>query len=222
MPLTFKTSAGNGNFKSVPAGTHIAICNMVADLGIQPGSGMYPEPKHQIYIRFEVPEERVSYERDGKKMEGPIVLGQKFTASMNEKANLRKQLENWRGKAFTDDEAENFDVASILGQACMLSVVETTKGEKTYSNIKAISGLPKGMTRPTAENPLLIFDNDHLDTFSKLPPWLQEAVNKQQAAEEKTYSQPSNDGSYDFGDQPPVEAYANIHGVDVDNSDVPF
>lgn len=222
MPLTFKTSAGSGDFKSVPAGSHFAVCNIVADCGLQPGSGMYPAPKHQIYVRFEVPNERVSYKKDGKDVEGPIVIGQFFTASMNEKANLRKQLESWRGKRFTDDEAENFDVSTILGNSCMLTVTETNKGDKIYSNISAISPLPKGMPKLTAENPLLYFADDNLDTFAKLPPWLQEKINKQLKAEEKTYSQPSGDGSYDFGDQPPVEAYANIHNVGITDEDIPF
>ena len=55
MPLRFKASTKNGDFKSVPAGTHVAVCNLIADLGLQPGSDLHPAPRHQMYLRFEVP-----------------------------------------------------------------------------------------------------------------------------------------------------------------------
>lgn len=218
MPLTFKTSGGS-DFKGLPAGTHIAVCNLVADVGIQPGSGMFPAPKHQIYVRFEVPAERISWEKDNVKYEGPQVIGQFFTASMNEKANLRKQLESWRGVAFTDEQAEAFDVSTILGKPCMLSVVEKPSGDKVYSNIKAISGLPKGIPAPNPENDLLYYAPDEPAAFKNLPKWLQEKIEKQVKSEEKTYQQPNGDGSYNFGEQPPVDVY---EGQGITDEDIPF
>ena len=179
MALTFKASAGSGDFKSVPAGSHIAVCNLVADLGLQPGSGMYPSPKHQVYIRFEVAAERVQYEQNGKQLDGPVVIGNAYTASMHEKSNLRKQLEGWRGRKFSDEEAERFDVASILGKACMLSVIENVKGDKTYSNIQNISALPKGITAPKAENPLLYYASDDTSQFNQLPEWIKKKIDSQ-------------------------------------------
>ena len=102
MPLKFPAKSGAGDFEPVAAGTHIAICDMVVYLGVQPGSGMYPKPKPQVFIRFELPNERIDFEKDVKKMNGPAVIGKRYTASMNEKATLRKDLEGWRGKSFTD------------------------------------------------------------------------------------------------------------------------
>lgn len=171
--------SGGGDFKRAPAGSHVAVCNLVVDVGIQPGRGQFPNPKHQIYVRFEIPEERVEYEKDGKTVEGPITLGQFFTASMNEKANLRKQLEGWRGAKFTDEQAADFDVSKILGQACMLSVVESEAGGKTYSNIASISKLPKNFPVPAAENPLLFYDPEHTKDFDKLPEWLRKKIGEQ-------------------------------------------
>ena len=149
MSLTYKVNAVAGDFEPVPAGSHIAVCDIVADIGLQPGSGMYPQPKNQVYIRFELPNERIQFEKDGKKQEGPQVIGKTYTASMNEKANLRHHLESWRGKAFTDEEAESFDVSAILGKPCMLTVMHTKKGEKTYANITSIGPLPKGIQAKT-------------------------------------------------------------------------
>ena len=181
MALTLPVgSNGGGDFKRAPAGSHIAVCNLVADVGLQPGSQAYPAPKRKLYIRFEIPAERVEYEKDGKQVEGPLTIGSFYTASMNEKATLRKHLEGWRGKAFTDDEAASFDVGKLLGQACMLSVIESESGGKTYSNISGIGKLPKGMEAPKAENPLLYFDGDSTQAeYDALPKWMREKIDNQ-------------------------------------------
>lgn len=194
-------SSGSADFKRAPAGSHIAVCNLVADCGVQPGSPAFPAPKRKVYIRFEIPAERVEYEKDGKQVEGPLTIGSFYTASMNEKATLRKHLEGWRGKKFGDDEAATFDVATILGKACMLSVIESENGGKTYSNIAGIGSLPKGMPVPGAENDLLYFDDDSgPDAFDSLPKWLREKI-EQQIRKGKPAANESHAGD-DFTDGP--------------------
>lgn len=193
--------SGNGDFKRAPAGSHIAVCNMVADCGLQPGSATYPSPKRKIYIRFEIPSERVEYEKDGKQVEGPLTIGSFYTASMNEKATLRKHLEGWRGKKFSDDEAGAFDVAAILGKPCMLSVVESDVGGKTYSNISGIGSLPKGVPAPVAENDLLYFDSDSsAEDFDKLPKWLREKIEQQIRPNRPGASESHADSDFDGPD----------------------
>lgn len=202
MALTFKAGSGGGDFKSVPPGSHIAICNIVADMGLQPGSKIYPDPKHKVYIRFEVPAERVEYERDGTKINGPIVIGQAFTASMHEKATLRKYLEGWRGRKFSDDEAEKFDVSAILGKPCMLNVIENVVEGKIYSNINSISPLPKGVPAPMAENDLVYYAEEDTSKFGLLPEWLKEKINTQLTRR--------------------PEPNRNIHNEDITDEDIPF
>lgn len=179
MALTLPVSGGGGDFKRVPAGSHVAICNLVADCGLQPGSQQYPSPKRKLYLRFEVPDERVEFERDGESVEGPATIGTFYTASMNEKATLRKHLEGWRGAKFSDAEAAAFDISKLLGKACMISVVENEHGGKTYSNIAGISKLPRNMAEPKPENPLLYYAEDDTSSFDKLPDWLREKINNQ-------------------------------------------
>lgn len=201
MALTLPVgSSGNGDFKRAPAGSHIAVCNLVADCGLQPGSQQYPAPKRKIYVRFEIPDERVEYEKDGKQVEGPLTIGSFYTASMNEKATLRKHLEGWRGKAFTDEEAAAFDVAKLLGQACMLTVIETESGGKHYSNISGIGKLPRNIPAPEAENPLLYFDAESgQKEYEALPKWLREKIDgqlrpsKPAASESHAGAEPFND-----------------------------
>ncbi len=178
MALTLPVGGGGNDFKRAPAGSHISVCNLVADCGLQPG--FEGKPQRKLYIRFEIPEERVEYEKDGKQVEGPLTIGSFYTASMNEKATLRKQLEGWRGKAFSDDEAAAFDVSKLLGQAAMLNVIEKDVNGKVYSNIAGLSKLPRGMTAPEAENPLLYFDAESSSAdLDALPKWLREKIEGQ-------------------------------------------
>lgn len=203
MGLTLPVGGnGGGDFKRAPAGSHVAVCNMVADCGLQ--SGFEGKPQRKIYVRFEIPAERVEYEKDGKTVEGPLTIGSFYTASMNEKATLRKHLEGWRGKTFTDDEAAQFDVSKLLGQGCMLSVIEKESGGKTYSNIAGMSKLPRGFEAPPAENPLLYFDQESGDSaYEALPKWLREKI----------------DGQL----RPAKPAASESHGFTDDNlADVPF
>ena len=195
MALTLPVGGnGGGDFKRAPAGSHVAVCNLVADCGLQPG--FEGKPQRKIYVRFEIPAERVEYEKDGKQAEGPLTIGSFYTASMNEKATLRKHLEGWRGKTFTDDEAAEFDVSGLLGKACMLSVIEKESGGKTYSNIAGMSKLPKGFDSPKAENPLLYFDSTSKQAdYDSLPKWLREKIDNQ-----LTPNKPTANESHGFVD----------------------
>jgi hypothetical protein len=170
------------DFATVPAGNHVAICNAVVDLGLQPGSGMYPDPKHQVYLRFELPTERVTYEKNGEHKEGPMSIGRSLTASMSEKANLRKLIESWFGKRFVSDEAAaDFDLKLLLGRKCLLNVTHTEKGDKVYANIANAAPIPKGMTADYPQhNSSLYFSLDEPDqaVFDALPEWLQKKISE--------------------------------------------
>lgn len=183
-PIDMKFSEGGEKRPrtNVPGGSHVAICNQVIDMGVQPGSAQYPAPKQKVFLRFEVPEERIKYKRGDDELEGPLVIGATFTASMNEKATLRKFVEGMLGKKFKAGEASQFDVASLLGKACMLSVIETKKGDQDYSNIQSAAPLPKALakTAPKAERPLLSYDTSLPDpaVLAAIAPWLRDAIAK--------------------------------------------
>lgn len=178
--MKFPAKHGGGDYTPVPAGTHSAICTAVVDLGLQPGSVMYPDPRHQVYLRWELPDEQISYEKDGARITGPMTIGRTFTASMGQKANLRKFVEGWRGKAFADDDAAGaFDLTTLLGTRCLLNVTHTEKGEKTYANVMSASPLPKSMQSTASQtNESLCFSLDapNETTYQKLPGWLREKI----------------------------------------------
>jgi hypothetical protein len=174
------SAKATADFEIAPSGNHVGICNGIIDLGIQPGSGQYPAPKHQVYLRFELPTERVKYQKDGKEIEGPMSMGRSFTASMSEKANLRKFIESWFGKKFpTDDAASDFDLQTILGRKCLLNVTHTEKGQKVYANISNATPIPKGMTAEYAQhNRSLYFSLSKPDqiVYQSLPEWLRKKI----------------------------------------------
>lgn len=166
---------GGGDFKPVNSGTHMAVCTQIVDIGLQKGSELYPKPQHKIVLRFEIPSERIEF--DGK--DAPAVISKSFTASMNEKATLRKFLESWRGKTFTDAEAEEFDVSKLLGKTVMLSVVHKESGGKTRANIASLSAPPKNMPPVKAEGDMFIYDDEHKENYDKLSKYLKESVDTQ-------------------------------------------
>lgn len=218
MALTYKTGGGGADFAPLPAGTYIGICDMVVDVGVQPGSGMYPKPKRQVFIRWEFPAERVDFERDGKKQSGPAVLGKTYTASMNEKATLRHDLESWRGMAFTDEQAEAFDVASILGKPCMINVTHTQKGDKTYANVTSVGKLMKGVDAKTLipEITPIYYAEDNTTAYKQLPEWLRKKIDGQILAEQPSPSTEGEDQRWSDGNGP-LEG-----GSYVDDDAIPF
>lgn len=166
---------GGGDFKPVNSGTHMAVCTQIVDIGLQKGSELYPKPQHKIVLRFEIPSERIEF--DGK--DAPAVISKSFTASMNEKATLRKYLESWRGKTFTDAEAEQFDVSKLLGKTVMLSIVHKESGGKVRANIASLSAPPKNMPPVKAEGDMFIYDDEHKENYDKLSKYMKESVDNQ-------------------------------------------
>lgn len=206
MAIIAKETGGR-EFTPIPAGPHLALCTMVADLGMQEGySG---KPQRKVYIRFEVPDERVEFERDGQKIEGPAIIGKMYTLSLSEKANLRRDLENWRGKTFTPDELKGFDISKLLGKPCQLAITHEQKDGKTYANITGIMGLSKDQKARAAtmqpENAVVEYSVDAHDdeAFQYLPKWIKEKVGTRLTETAVQTSQSAAAGDDGFDDDIP-------------------
>lgn len=171
------SAKGGKEFAKVPAGTHMAVCTLVADVGLQPGSPKFPDPKVRIFLRFEIPSERITYEKDGVEHEGPAVIYHNWNASMNPKATMRKHIESWRGSKFTDADAEQFDVRKLLGQTCLVQVVHTEDGQ--YANVANIMAPPKGTPKVKAEGTLVYYGPDDDAQYDVLPAFLRKKVDEQ-------------------------------------------
>lgn len=175
MSLTI-SSDGGGNFELTPAGTHVATCYRIIDLGTQKGEWKGKEKNQpKVLIAWELAHEKMS---DGR----PFCISKRYTASLSEKSNLRKDLQAWRGRAFTDDELAAFNIAKLLGVPCQLGVAHVTKDGKTYANITAILGVSKGTTVPPLVNEKVHFDLDpktfDREVYDKLSDNLRETIAK--------------------------------------------
>lgn len=198
MAIMATDSGGGGDFSPMPSGNHTAVCNMVVDLGKQRVvSQMYGESvKHQVYIRWETPDEELTWtDKEGNEQTGPRVIGKTYTLSLHENANLRADLENWRGRAFTEEERRGFDVSKLLGVPCMVNVAHVERNGKTYANVTAVTSLPKALREnpPRASGDLLLHDDDN-NAYDELPEWLQKKIDGQ--VSEQTHTQSYGGQSY--------------------------
>src|SRR5690606_3628587 len=97
----------------------------------------------------------------------PFVVSKFYTASLNEKASLRNDLKNWRGRDFTEAELAGFEAKNILGKTCLLALTQNDKGKVRVTGVMA---LPKGTDVPPQVTPTVYFSLDEFDpqTFAAL------------------------------------------------------
>jgi hypothetical protein len=165
------------NYEPVPSGNHVGRCVQMIEIGTV-NYEWQGEKKtlHKVRVTWELPLETKVFHED--KGEQPYVVSKEYTLSMHEKSNLRKDLESWRGKPFTEAEAEAFDITKLLTAPCMLNIVHNVKDGNTYANIASITPLPKGMVCPPQVNPsfVLSYDDFDFDKYNSLPTWLKEKM----------------------------------------------
>lgn len=141
MAIVAKAGA---TFAPCPAGSHIGICCDVVDLGLVKtvyGGKTKTQPK--IRVVWQTGE----YQESGK----PFYVSKRYTLSLHEKAALRKDLETWRGRPFTNEELEGWDVEAVLGAAAMLAVTHNAVQGSVWANVQAVMKPPKGMPVPALD-----------------------------------------------------------------------
>jgi hypothetical protein len=177
-------SNGGGNFEKqdpIPQGNHLGILYSIIEMGTVDEEYQGEAKKaFKVSMTWELPGITGIYTKDGVDQELPRVISKSYTLSAHEKSGLRKMIQSWRGKNFTDDEAQDFDIAVLLGKPCLVQVIHTIKGDNTYANIAAITGVPKGMPIYEQVNPTkyLSYDNFSWETFNALPKFLREIMEK--------------------------------------------
>jgi len=169
MSLLVKNDGGERMV--VPAGTYVARCYSIVDLGTQ-YSEKFGTWAHKVLLQFELPTEVMD---DGR----PLAISSRYTISLNEKASLRHVLESWLGRSITaNEEKEGFALGSMLGAPCLLSVIHADSNGKTYANIAGVMSVPKGTTVPDQSNPAISYDveNGRDAVYAKLPDWIKNII----------------------------------------------
>jgi hypothetical protein len=169
------TDSGGKEFEAAPVGNHIARCIGLIDLGTQQGEyqGKTTHAR-KVVVRWELPNELMS---EGDFAGKPFIVSKFYTASLSEKANLRKDLANWRGRDFTPDELAGFDAKNLLDKCCMVNITHNEKGKAKVTGVAAV---PKGMQAPGRVNDLLFFSLDKFDKslFEGLSRFYQDEIRK--------------------------------------------
>jgi hypothetical protein len=143
----------------IPEDSYQAVCYSLYDLGTHESEWKgQKRNRHLVMLTWEIPALRIEYGKDDEKLEGPKVISKKYTWSMNENADLRKDMESWRGKGFTELEAQDFDFETLLGANCMLQILhKKPEGGEPYAYIASITKIAKGQEKLIPENPKTFF-----------------------------------------------------------------
>lgn len=167
MGLTVKAGS-ESSFVPVPSGTHLARCYRIIDLGTQ-RTDYKGQIKHlpKITLQFEVHGEDDEGNPLVTSKGEPMSISKNYTASLSEKATLRIDLKNWRGRDFTPEELRSFELKNLLGVFAMISVTKAPgKDGKEYTNIGAIMPVPASIKKaglPKGHNSTAFFDLDNPD-----------------------------------------------------------
>jgi hypothetical protein len=138
--------------------TYQGVCVDVVDLGIETPKNPQYRPAHKIRVVWQLNEtitkamvlaaKKAAGDNSGtlsdveKKLIGQrLLISQKYTLSLHEKAHLRKDLKALRGEDFAADELdEGFDVESMIGMNANINVIHNTGSDgKVYANIASLA-----------------------------------------------------------------------------------
>lgn len=146
------------NLPQPSAGTHQCVCCQVVDIGDQVDKFNGKEIiVHKVVVLWEINEQR----EDGKR----FTVSRRYTLSLSAKSNLRKMLQSWRGKQFTPEELDGFDLSKLIGANGMMTLMPTTRTDGTEGReISALTPIPK--------------DTQKLQrTVIETPSWLSQLIN---------------------------------------------
>lgn len=175
--MSLHLSANSKEFETVPEGVYVGRCYKVIDLGTQAVTYAGVESYKRLV--------RVTWELLGGDLmiDGrPFSISKTYTQSLNEKANLAKDLVAWRGKPFSEEEKKDFYLKNVLGTYCQIQVLhkQRSDGDGFYPIVNAIMKYT-GQPIP-AVNDDIFWDFDFHDnaTFGKLNQYDQDKLSTAQ------------------------------------------
>lgn len=231
MGLTLKSDSKE--FEALPEGQHLGVCYKIIDQGSR--NETYPrdaEPNSEntkkrktIHVTWEVPEQKMA---DGR----PMSISKTYTASLNENATLYKDLVTWRGRSFSKEELDGFDLDKMIGAPADLEVEHNKDGK---ARIRAIFK-PDEFKITETINAGIIFDLDvyceefssdsteetkaMCDIYEDLPDWQQNLI------EESFELQGAKESGTSFETSKPSSGLADLAKdeptKEVTEDDIPF
>lgn len=220
MPTLVAPAPTGKVYPKLAADSYTARCYQMIDLGShqEEFDGVKKDNlTRKIWLGFEFPTEKEVF--DEAKGEEPYTMGKEYTFSMGPKATLRKDLTNWRGKAWTDEEANVFDVSALLGAPGQISVTDYVKKNGDPGvKIGSISRVPKGLTCDPQINPMQVLSLSAADfdgaVFDRLPKFLKDKIQASGEYAALITPQPAT--------QPEASQEPVFMDMDDDGQEVPF
>lgn len=191
----------------IPAGTHHAVCYSVVDLGIQTSTWKNETKKQwKTIITWEIPSFRIKIERGDETLDLPRVISREYTLSTHKKSNLSKDLVGWLGRSLSGEERLSFDLGTLAGKNCLLTIIHNERDDNVYANVSSVAKLMDGLPIKQPENPLLTYEIENgFDFPENMPDWIvnkiKDSDNWAAAHGESPPNEPSDDEVASLGDQ---------------------
>lgn len=147
-------------YTTAPEGLWPAVCCDVVDLGmVETEWG----EKHKVQIRWQL-------EDLDPKTQKPFLVSRKFNLSLHEKSTLRPMLEAWRGKKFSREELEGFDLERLIAVNCQIQLIHNIATDgNTYANVQAVVPPAKGSTKIAVREYTRVIDREHQEELEQHP-----------------------------------------------------
>lgn len=158
------------DFVQPPTGTHVSRCYKLIDIGTHHNEYQGKmQAREQFIMGWELPEELMEDTNE------PFLVSGFFTNSLHEKSKLRPFLESWRGRTFSEEELDGFDLNALLGAACMLTIIANPNGRHV---VQTAVRLPKNVVCKPQVNPSLSFWIEEWNevVFQSLSPKIQDLI----------------------------------------------
>jgi len=177
MGLTLTPESGSQR-DLVPEGIHLARCVKVIELG-EIKNNTYNNYTPKVMFQWEI----YVTDHDGRLMgvtiDGkwePFLASRRFTPSLKLGSPLRKFLEGWRSRPFTDEELKKFHIGNCAGHYAFLTIKHGKSGK--YADVESAQIATKEVPKPSPILPALVLDFDapNLAVFMSLSQKLQEII----------------------------------------------
>ncbi|WP_340102438.1 phage replication initiation protein, NGO0469 family [Rhodohalobacter sp. 8-1] len=122
-----------------PSGLQPAVCVDCRDLGtVETKFG----DKQMILLVFEM---AATNDQDDR-----YLLQKRYTKSLHEKSNLRKDLERWRGQPFKQEQlARGFNLENVVGVPAMIYVEHRETDRGTWAHVESLLPAPDLQLEPS-------------------------------------------------------------------------
>jgi len=140
-------ATGKPDIPPCPEGPQRLVCCDIVDHGnVTDGFGKI---KHKVTIIWQSEHILPVKPEYGEFSGTPFIVQRRFTLSLHERAELRRYLESWRGKKFTDEELDGFAMGKLIGANAYGQIIQMKKPRGTFAEVIALMPLPAGTTKLT-------------------------------------------------------------------------